>query len=206
MSATFSVMHTWPSMFLFYLILILWFYTVNKVPWPYWMKFSYLNWDGNPLISLLKPEDLPTHNTGWHIKISHRQQRAFCWRHPTLLLVYSAPAFGSASLLSSHYPAPKNMPLHGDLLSFVVFTLHLASTVHWAMLCAQLCLALCNPTNCSLPGSSVHEIFQANLEQAAISFSRDTSPSRDQTRISCVSWIGQRMFYHLATWEAILAD
>ena len=26
---------------------------------------------------------------------------------------------------------------------------------------AQLCLTLCNPVDCSLPGSSIHEIFQA---------------------------------------------
>ena len=37
----------------------------------------------------------------------------------------------------------------------------------------QLCLTLCNPKNCSLPGSSVHGIFQARiLEQVAISFSK----------------------------------
>ena len=34
----------------------------------------------------------------------------------------------------------------------------------------QLCLTLCNPMNCSLPGSSVHGIFQARiLEWVAIS-------------------------------------
>ena len=37
---------------------------------------------------------------------------------------------------------------------------------------AQLCPTLCNPMDCSLPGSSVHGIFQARvLEWAAISFS-----------------------------------
>ena len=37
---------------------------------------------------------------------------------------------------------------------------------------AQLCLTLCNPMNCSLPGSSVHGIFQARvLEWVAIAFS-----------------------------------
>ena len=36
----------------------------------------------------------------------------------------------------------------------------------------QLCLTLCNPMDCSLPGSSVHGIFQANvLEWGAIAFS-----------------------------------
>ena len=38
----------------------------------------------------------------------------------------------------------------------------------------QLCLILCNPMDCSLPGSSVHCILQARiLEWVAIPFSRD---------------------------------
>ena len=39
---------------------------------------------------------------------------------------------------------------------------------------AQSCPALCDPMDCSLPGSSIHGIFQARvLEWVAISFSRD---------------------------------
>ena len=39
---------------------------------------------------------------------------------------------------------------------------------------AQSCLTLCDPMDCSLPGSSVHGIFQARvLKWVAISFSRD---------------------------------
>ena len=42
------------------------------------------------------------------------------------------------------------------------------------MLAAQLCLTLCDPMDCSLPGFSVHGISQARtLEWGAISFSRD---------------------------------
>ena len=41
---------------------------------------------------------------------------------------------------------------------------------------AQSCAALCNPMNCSPPGSSIHGIFQARvLEWFAISFSRGSS-------------------------------
>ena len=37
---------------------------------------------------------------------------------------------------------------------------------------AQLCLTLSNPMDCSLPGSSIHRIFQARvLEWGAIAFS-----------------------------------
>ena len=43
-----------------------------------------------------------------------------------------------------------------------------------------------NPVNCGPPGSAVHGIFQARiLESIAISFSRGSSPRRDQTRRSC---------------------
>ena len=42
------------------------------------------------------------------------------------------------------------------------------------VLVAHSCLTLCNPTDCGLPGSSVHGILQARvLEWVAISFSGD---------------------------------
>ena len=44
---------------------------------------------------------------------------------------------------------------------------------------AQSCLTLCDPMDCSLPGSSVHGIFQAIvLEWIAISFSRGIFPTQ----------------------------
>ena len=56
------------------------------------------------------------------------------------------------------------------------------------VLVAQSCLTLCNPMDCSLPGSSVHGIFQARiLEWVAIPFSRGSSHLRDQTRVSCIA-------------------
>ena len=46
----------------------------------------------------------------------------------------------------------------------------------------QSCLTLCDPMNCSLPGSLVHGIFQARiLEWVTICFSRVSSQPRDQT-------------------------
>ena len=54
----------------------------------------------------------------------------------------------------------------------------------------QSCPTLCDPTDCSLPGSCVHGIFWASiLEWVAISFSRGSSPSRDWTQVSCISYI-----------------
>ena len=72
------------------------------------------------------------------------------------------------------------------------------------MLCCakslQSCPTLCNPMDCSPLGSSVHGILQARiLEWVAISFSRGSSWSRDQTCISCIDrWV----LYHWATREA----
>ena len=46
---------------------------------------------------------------------------------------------------------------------------------------------LCNPTDCSPPGSSVHGILQTRiLEWGAMPFSRESSWPRDQTRVSCI--------------------
>ena len=53
---------------------------------------------------------------------------------------------------------------------------------------AQSCPALCNPGDCSIPGSSVHGIFKARvLEWVAISFSRGSSWPMDQTQVSCIA-------------------
>ena len=44
---------------------------------------------------------------------------------------------------------------------------------------------LCDPTDCSPPGSSVHGIFQAKIQEwIAISFSRGSSRPRDPTWVS----------------------
>ena len=70
--------------------------------------------------------------------------------------------------------------------------------------CAQLCLTLCDPKDCSPPGSSVSGISQARiLEWVAISFSKGSPWPRDWTQVSCGSYIGRRILYHWATWEAV---
>ena len=55
---------------------------------------------------------------------------------------------------------------------------------------AQSCLTLCNPMDCSPPGSSVHGIFQARiLEWVDISSSRGSSQFRDPIRVSCIAGV-----------------
>ena len=67
---------------------------------------------------------------------------------------------------------------------------------------AQLCPTLCDPVDCSLPGSSVQGISQARiLEWVAISFSRGSSLPRDQTQVFCIAgrhftvWASREAFY-----------
>ena len=70
----------------------------------------------------------------------------------------------------------------------------------WKALVSQLCPTLCDPMDCSPPGSSVHGILQARiLEWVAISFSRGSSQPRDWTQLSHTAG---RLFTHWATREA----
>ena len=67
--------------------------------------------------------------------------------------------------------------------------------VKWSEV-AQSCPTLCDPMDCSPPGSLVHGIFQAwILEWVAISFSRGSSQPRDWTQVSRI--VGRR-FYRLS--------
>ena len=76
----------------------------------------------------------------------------------------------------SFYP-----PLYCEWICFLL-------SVNACVLSCSSCLTLCDPMDCSLPGSSVNEISQARiLEWIAIFFSRGSSQPRDRTRISGVS-------------------
>ena len=67
--------------------------------------------------------------------------------------------------------------------------------------CVLSCVWLfCDPFGCSLPGSSVHGIFQARiLERVAMPFSRGSSLPRDRPWVSCIA---VRFFTIWATREA----
>ena len=76
------------------------------------------------------------------------------------------------------------MSLHG------LFNFHHNACMH-ATLHVQSCSALCDPINCSPPGSSLHGILQARiLEWVALPSSRGSSPSKDETCTSYVSCTG----------------
>ena len=60
----------------------------------------------------------------------------------------------------------------------------------WGTVClvTQLCLTLCNPMDCSSPGSSVHRILQAGiLEWVPMPSSRESSQPRDGTEVSLIA-------------------
>ena len=72
---------------------------------------------------------------------------------------------------------------HIGLLRLQLLNIYIKTCTY--MLVAQSCTTLCDPIDCSLPGSFVHGILQVRiLELAVISFSRDYSRPRDQTQVS----------------------
>ena len=65
-------------------------------------------------------------------------------------------------------------------LNILLSCMHVCMCVCVCVVCVQLCLTLCDPMDGSLPGSSVHGIFQARiLESVAISSCEESSHSRD---------------------------
>ena len=66
--------------------------------------------------------------------------------------------------------------------------------------CAKLlqsCPTLCDPMDCSPPGSSVHGILQARiLERVAMPSSRGSSQPRDGNHLSYISCNGGEFFNH----------
>ena len=84
-----------------------------------------------------------------------------------------------------------------DKLAYKATLRHVGSTDN--MLCWMLS-RVCLFCDCSLPGSSVHGIFQPRmLEWVAISFSRGSSWPRDWTWVSC---LGRWILYHWVMREA----
>ena len=73
---------------------------------------------------------------------------------------------------------------------------HTGNICVWVCVCVcvcimkvfQSCSALCDPMDHSMPGSSVHKIFQARiLNWVASPFCRESTWPRDQTQVSCIA-------------------
>ena len=64
--------------------------------------------------------------------------------------------------------------------------------------CAQSCSTVRHPVDCSPPGFSVHGNLQARvLAWVAIFSSRGSSQPRNQICVSCISFPGRQILYHL---------
>ena len=76
---------------------------------------------------------------------------------------------------------------------------------HMKVLVTQLCPTLCNPMDCSPPGSSVHGILQARiLGWVAMPSSRRSFQPRDWTHIFMSPALAGGFFTTSATWESPL--
>ena len=95
--------------------------------------------------------------------------------------------------ISLPFPLPRMLSL-SQLMNLFSF---LPAAVLCCAKSLQLCPTLCDPVDCSLPGSSVCGIIQARiLEWASMASSRASSPPRDQTCVSFSSCIGRQVLYH----------
>ena len=82
------------------------------------------------------------------------------------------PLLSTSSWVSS--PLPRSQVLYKSFKVKVVVT--------------QLCLTLCDPMDCSLPGFTVHGLLQARiLEWVATPFCRGSPQPRGRTGVSCVA-------------------
>ena len=64
-------------------------------------------------------------------------------------------------------------------------------------LSCSVCLTLCDPMDCSQPGSSVLGIFRARITGwVVISYSRESPLTQGSNPYLCVSCIGRQILYH----------
>ena len=87
-------------------------------------------------------------------------------------------------------PGEAHWPPYCRQVKSIQEQIHTTETTKLFISCevAQSCPTLRDPMDCSLPGSSVHGIFQARvLEWVAISFSKETSQPRDRTQVSRIA-------------------
>ena len=103
--------------------------------------------------------------------------------------------------LTTEAPSIQNLSLtfRRYIRENVVSTACLPFLMPCHVLVAQSCPTLCDPLDCSPPGSSVHGILQARtVEWGAISFSRGSSQHRDQTWVLKEHKVFLKTFLQLA--------
>ena len=171
--------------------------TTVKHPGSQLWHFTLRNWTYIPNISqtALGVASEPGAQTQWLFQ-AHTQHF-----HCGTLCSQRTPTCPSLQLGSDWQPCQQVRQLCTKL---VQRNRHMYSDVCAVCVCvcvvAQSCPTLCNPMDCSPPGSSVHGILQESLVQwVAIPFSKGSSRPRDQTQ---VSFIAGRFFTIWTTREA----
>ena len=106
------------------------------------------------------------------------------WQADSLLLHHlGSPKWYLIHHYHYHYITPAYFLSTSDSWEISSRSLHIYIYIY--MLVAHSCPTLCDPMDCSPPGSSVHWILQASiLEWVAIAFSRGSCQPRDWTQVS----------------------
>ena len=111
------------------------------------------------------------------------QQRVSLWRRNNF--TWKGTTWDQIQVSFHVWDCPWVMP--NETEGWPVTCLYFLSSSEWSEV-AQLCLTLCDPMDCSLPGFSIHGVFQTRiLEWVAISFSRGSSQPRDWTQVSRIA-------------------
>ena len=103
----------------------------------------------------------------------------YCWR-----VIYQIAAF---YLIFTTRPVLE-VPFYGWANWSLKRFNNLPRVTHERAKSLQSCPTLCNPMDCSPPGSSVHGILQARiLEWVAVPSSKGSFQPKDQTCVSCIA-------------------
>ena len=157
---------------------------VQFLGWEDPLEKGYGGGNGNPLqYSCLEN---PMDRGGWQATV-HGVMKSQTWlqwlsMHANIIDTVEAPCVTfppnhSSLLRERHYSGS------------VIILVHIWKKVKMKSLSR---VRLCDPMDCSLPGFSVHGIFQARvLQRVAISFSCGSSWPRDQTQVSRI--VGRRL-------------
>ena len=171
----------------FVLSLLIYLKVLRHVLWPNtWTVFENISYTFKKKVNVLQV----CVNSNWFIVLFKP--------YVSLLIFYLFfyPLSKIEYIRFSNYCLIVSFSLCSVSFCFMYFGALLLGMCCWAKL-LQLYLTLCDPMDCSLPGSSVHGILQARiLAWVAMPAFRESSRLRDWTCISYVSCIGRQNLYH----------
>ena len=104
------------------------------------------------------------------------------------ILTFLSQTIGSSTWSSKISVSVKDENIAGHMHLIILCSGWLKLYIKSESEVSQSCPTLCNPVDCSLPGSSAYWILQARiLEWVAVFFSRGSSKPRDQTQVSHIA-------------------